>query len=88
MFLSIPVVPFVSVTRSEWIPPEMNGRELDQFFHFDMPPYLPILLLSINIAVIVNKCNNGSFFAALGAITIKSVKEISLQKTCVTLGSI
>ena len=64
----------------------MNGRELDQFFHFDMPPYLPILLLSINIAVIVNKCNNGSFFAALGAI--KSVKEISLQKTCVTLGSI
>ena len=58
MFLSIPVVTFVSVTKSEWIPPEINGRELDQFFHFDMPPYLLILLLSINIAVNVNKCNN------------------------------
>ena len=40
---------------------EMTGRELHHFFHFDMPPYLVILLLSINIVVIANECNNWLF---------------------------
>ena len=44
----------------------MTGLELHQFFHFDTPPYLVILLLSINIAVIVNKCDNWSFLLLWG----------------------
>ena len=67
----------------------MKGRELHHFFHFDMPPYIDILLLSINIAVILNECNNGSFFAALGAIIIKSVKKIGVcGKHVLPLGSV
>ena len=45
---------------------EMTGRELHHFFHFDMPPYLVILLLSINIVVIANECNNWSFLLLWG----------------------
>ena len=52
----------------------MTGRELHQFFDFDMPPYIVILLLLINIVVVVNKCNNASFFAVLGAIISQSKK--------------
>ena len=77
-FLSILVAPFVSVIGIWRIPPffsrikgiasgtEMTGRELHRFFHFDMPPYIVILLLSINIAVIVNECNNWSFLLLWG----------------------
>ena len=45
---------------------EMTGRELHHFFDFDMPSYLVILLLPINIVVVVNKCNNGSFLLLWG----------------------
>ena len=45
---------------------EMTGRELYYFFHFEMPLYLVILLLSINIVVIANECNNWSFLLLWG----------------------
>ena len=64
---------------------EMTGRELHHFFHFDMPPYL-VILLSINIVVTANECMTGCFCCFGG--NNKSVKEISLRKTCVMLGMI
>ena len=59
----------------------MTGRELHQFFDFDMPPYIVILLLLINIVVVVNKCNNASFFAVLGEIISQS-KKFSVENMC------
>ena len=60
---------------------EMTGRTLHQFFHFDMPPCLVILLLELNnIAFITNECNSWCFCCFGG--NNKSVKEVCLRNMC------
>ena len=46
------IPPFFSRIKGPASDTEMTGRELRQFFHLDMPPYLAVLFLSINIAVV------------------------------------